>query len=162
MAHNLFIVRHAQTHSGQHYNSDKERELIPEGITQATQLGKYLNALNYNVDLIISSDAVRAKTTALLIAAEIKYPAHQIQFDEKIYAGSLHEVLDLIQQTPESIEHILMIGHYPTIVEVNNYLSNTQKTIMETCELTLLNFDTQWSALLEGMGELKLNYHPPY
>jgi phosphohistidine phosphatase len=156
------MIRHAQTHSSQYYNSDKERELKPEGIMQAAQVGKHLCSLNYAFDLIISSDAARAKTTALLVASEVNYPAHKILINEKIYSGTMRDVLELIQEIPDSVEHLLLIGHYPTIVELNNYLSDSQKPGMHTCELTVLTFNTRWSELAEGTGVLKLNYHPSY
>ncbi len=162
MTHHLYIIRHAQTHSSQYYNSDKERELKPEGMVEATQLGKFLKANNYNADLIISSHAERAKATAQRVAAEINYPVTQIHFEEKIYSGAMNDLLTLIQQTPDSIQRLLLIGHYPTIVELNNYLSDSQKMSMETCELTLLNFNAGWSEIFEGSGELILNYHPSY
>lgn len=162
MTHHLFLLRHAQTHSSQHYNTDKERELKPEGFMQATQVGKYLNTHDYNVDLIITSDATRSKTTARLVAAEIQYPTDQIQFDEKIYSGSLRDLLSLIQKTPDSMKHILMVGHCPTIIELNNYLSNSQKTNIETCELTLFNMEGGWSELVAGAGKIKSNYRPSF
>lgn len=162
MPNNLFILRHAQTHSGQHYNSDKERELKQEGIAQATQVGKYLKEQQYQVDLIIASDATRAKSTALLVAAQINYPPHHIQFAEKIYSGLMNDMLMLIQQAPDSIKHILMVGHCPTIIEFHNYLSEAHKTSMETCELTLFNIEGRWSEIVAGAGEIKLNYHPSY
>lgn len=160
MPHNLFLLRHAQTHSSQHYNSDKERGLKPEGSKQASEVGKFLNASHFNIDLIISSDATRAKVTALLVAAEIKYPEHKIQLTEKIYSGSTKEILELLVSTPDYITNVLLVGHYPTIVELNNYLSESRKSGMETAELTLLNFETGWAELFEGAGNTKLNYHP--
>lgn len=162
MPNHLFILRHAQTHSSQHYNSDKERELKPEGIMQAKQVGKYLNASDYHVDLIIASDAARAKATAMLVAAEINYPAHHIQFAEKIYSGTMHDLLDVILKTSNSVQQILLVGHCPTIIELNNYLSNSQKTSMETCELTMFNMDVDWSELVAGAGDIKLNYRPSF
>lgn len=162
MPNKLFILRHAQTHSGQHYNTDKDRELKPEGIDQATLLGKFLNSSNYQIDLIIASDAVRAKSTAMLVAAEINYPIHQIQFAEKIYSGAMDDLLAVIQKTPDSVKQVLMVGHCPTIVELNNYLSNSQKNNMETCELTLFNIEGGWSELVSGAGEVMLNYRPSH
>jgi len=162
MNHHLFIIRHAQTHSSQYYNSDKERELKPEGLLEATLLGKFLNSNNFDADLIISSDAERAKATAQQVASEINYPAQRIHFAEKIYSGAMNDLLALIQQTPDSIERMLLIGHYPTLVELNNYLSDSQKMSMETCELTLLSFNASWSEIYEGSGVHILNYHPSY
>lgn len=160
MTHQLFIVRHAQTRSSQYYKSDKERELKPQGIDEAIVLGKYLSANNYNINLIISSYAERARATAHLIASEINYPIHQIQYSEKIYSGTMNDLLTLIQQTSDAVENLLLVGHYPAIVDLNNYLSDSNKTSMETCELICLNFDSSWSALGEASCILKMNYHP--
>jgi len=160
MPHHLFILRHAQTHDSQYYNSDKERELKPAGIKEATMLGKYLNESNHTVDLIISSDATRAHSTATLLASEIKYPIHQIQYSEKIYSGSLSDLLIMIGQTSDSMKTILLVGHYPTIVELNNYLADTQKTSMQPCELTVLAFTSGWSELSMRCGICMLTYLP--
>ena len=95
----------------------------------------------------------------MLVAAEINY-VHQIQFAEKIYSGSMDDLLALIQKTSDSVKHILIVGHCPTIIELNNYLSDSQKASMETCELTLFSIDVRWSELFAGAGEVKLNYIP--
>ncbi len=162
MNRNLFIVRHAQPHHSQPYNSDKERELKPEGIIQATQLGKYLNDSNYNVDLMIASDAVRAKTTATLIANTIKYPTHQIKWDEKIYSGGLRELLAILKEIPDDTQHLLLVGHNPTISELAIYLSGAQVLSMSTCELNLIQINTVWAELVEGCGQQVLRYQPNY
>lgn len=160
MNRNLFIVRHAQTHHSQQYNSDKERELKPEGIIQATQLGKYLYSTNYNINLIMASDAERAKTTALLIANSINYPADQIKFEEKIYSGVMIDLLSVIKKIPESIQNVLFIGHNPTLAELNNYITLDQHPDWSTCELNLINITTNWTALDMGCGKSVLSYTP--
>jgi len=161
MPHNLFLIRHAQAHDSQVYNADKERELKPAGIIEATELGKYLKASCYHADLIISSDASRAKATARLIASEIHYPSHQIHHVEKIYSGDIRNLLTLIGQTSDSVEQLFMVGHNPTILELINYLSDTQKNSMQPCELSVLTFNERWSQLSAGCGICTLNY-PPY
>ena len=101
--YNLFIIRHAQTLGGQYYNSDKERALKPAGIAEAIQLDKYLSNSDYAIDLIISVDAECAWATALLLANEINYPIHKIQFVEKTYSGALPDLLKVIHETPDSV-----------------------------------------------------------
>jgi phosphohistidine phosphatase len=162
MNRNLFLVRHAQPHHSQSYNSDKERELKPEGIIQATQLGKYLNESNYNIDLMIASDAVRAKATATLIADTIGYAAHQIKWVEKIYSGGLNELLTILKEIPDATQHILLVGHNPTISELAIYLSGAQGLSMSTCELNLIQMNTIWRYLTEGCGRHVLSYQPSY
>jgi phosphohistidine phosphatase len=162
MNRNLFLVRHAQPHHSQSYNSDKERELKPEGILQANQLGKYLNESNYNINLIMTSDAVRAKTTATLIANTINYPTHQIKWAEKIYSGGLNELLAILKETPDDTQHLLLVGHNPTISELAIYLSGAPMLSMSTCELNLIQINTMWTELGDGCGKHVLSYQPAY
>ncbi len=129
---------------------------------QAMDVGKYLKDYPHPIDLIISSDAVRAKSTAMLVAHEIDYPADRIQFEEKIYSGTVRELIRLIEATPHSFKHILMIGHFPTIVELNNYLSGSIKESMETCELEVFLIEQDWALVMEGSGTCVLNYHPSH
>lgn len=160
MTRNLFLVRHAQPHHDQLYKSDKERELKPEGILEASQLGKYLLESNYNIDLIIASDSVRTTATASLIARTINYPVDQIMWSEKIYSGSLGDLLEVINRIPDGVQHLLLVGHNPTISELNSYLTGLQHANMSTCELNLIRTVKPWRELAESCGQGVLNYQP--
>ena len=162
MTRNLFLVRHAQPHHQQHYNTDKERELKPEGIFQATQLGKFLNDSNYHIDLIIASDSVRTTSTATLIANTINYPLHQIKWMEKIYHGGLNDLLAIINEISDDVHHLLLVGHNPTISELNNCLTGNQKSSMSTCELNLISIASRWDEIKVGCGHPVLNFQPSY
>ncbi len=160
MTRKLFLVRHAQPHHDQHYNSDKARELKPEGFLQAAALGKYLNESNYSIDLMIASNSVRTTTTATLIAHTINYPLHQIKLMEKIYTGGLPDLLAIINEIPDAVQHLLLVGHNPTISELNNYLRGSQNLTMSTCELNLISTNNQWNELTGGCGQGVLNFQP--
>ncbi len=162
MTRKLFLVRHAQPHNDQQYKSDKERELKPEGFLQAAALGKYLNQSNYAIDLIVASDSVRTTTTATLIASTINYPTHQIILTERIYTGGLPDLLAIINEIPDSVQHLLFVGHNPTISELNNYLIGSQTSNMATCELNLININNGWNELTEGCGHVIVNFQPSY
>ena len=160
MTRHLFILRHAQTHGSQHYNSDKERELNQEGILETAQTGKFLKASHYNINLIMASDAERATATAHLIASEISYPINNIKLNEKIYSDNFQELIKLLHGIPDSASQVLLVGHYPAIVDLTNYLSHSQKTNMKTCELNILTFHQSWAELNAGCAEYSFNYHP--
>jgi phosphohistidine phosphatase len=160
MTRNLFLVRHAQPHHDQLYNSDKERELKPEGILEASQLGKYLLESKYNIDLIIASDSVRTTATATLIARTINYPSDQIMWSEKIYSGSLNDLLEVINRIPDTVQHLLLVGHNPTISELHNYLTGLEHANMSTCELNLIGIEIPWQELTGNCGQRIINYQP--
>jgi len=156
----LYLVRHAQTHIGQHNISDKVRELTQEGVVQAQSLGKCLAEANHQMDVIISSNAERAKSTALLIASSINYPIDQIKFVEKIYSGVLDDHRNLIRNIPDTMYKVMMVGHYPTILELHNYLTHSNKPGLSTCELNVLEIKDRWQELTEGGAKCMGNYIP--
>ena len=160
MIRNLFLVRHAQPHHDQPYNSDKARELKPEGVLQAEGLGKFLNESNYSIDLIIASDSVRTITTATLIAQTINYPSNQIKLVEKIYSGGLQDLLTILNEIPDAVQHLLLVGHNPTISELNNYLTGLSTSSMSTCEMNLIRMNNRWDELIKGCGEIVVNFQP--
>jgi phosphohistidine phosphatase len=162
MTRNLFLVRHAQPHQDQLYSSDKVRELKPEGFLQAAAVGKYLNESNHSIDLIIASDSVRTNTTASLIAHIINYPPHQIKLMEKIYSGRFPDLLAIIQEIPDAVQHLLLVGHNPAISELNNYITGSLKPTMSTGELNLISMNNRWDELTEGCGQVVSNFQPSY
>ena len=65
----IYFIRHAEAQSGG--RSDFERELSPKGKRDAMRLGELLRSENMLPRLIIASSAVRALTTARIIAATL-------------------------------------------------------------------------------------------
>ena len=162
MKRQLFIVRHALTHSGHHYITDKERELKHEGVAQATALGTHLAASDYKIDLIISSDAERAKSTAELIASTTHYPSDRILYKQKLYSGTLTDLIHVVREIPNTAQQVLMVGHYPTILELHNHLMNEEKPGMATCELSLAEIEVEWANIQLGSGTSILNFQSTF
>lgn len=65
----IYFIRHAEAQSGG--RSDFERELSPKGEKDAMRLGALLRSENLLPRLIVASSAVRALTTARIIAAAL-------------------------------------------------------------------------------------------
>jgi phosphohistidine phosphatase len=112
------------------------------------------------MDLIMSSDAERAKSTTVLISNALQYPLHQILFTEKIYSGTLNDLLAILKDIPDTIHHVMMVGHFPAILELNNLLSDSVKAGLSTCELIVLEFTEPWTDITSGSGKRILNYYP--
>ncbi len=93
---------------------DMERPLNPRGKKAAPQIGKYLHVIGHEVDLIISSPAKRAYTTAKLMAREIGYEKKAIRIDERLYFQGVEGVFDVIKEVDDSVEKLFLFGHEPT------------------------------------------------
>lgn len=161
MSRILYLVRHAQAESDQSRRSDRERALTYKGHQDAIQLGEYLTKVNSNINLIISSPAIRALSTAYLIAERINFDLKHIQTEESIYSRNHLEIIKVLNKFPESTNEVLLVGHYPTIVELYNYLSTHEtRTTMNTAELCSLNFDVPWLEVTSGSGYRGSIFYP--
>ena len=67
----LYLVRHAKSSWKDASLSDKERPLNGRGRKSAPKMGKRMREQGHRPDLIISSPANRAYSTACLIAKEL-------------------------------------------------------------------------------------------
>ncbi len=161
MSRILYIVRHAIAEARQPHQSDKERELTWQGKENAIQLGNYLKSVHSNIQMILSSPANRAVSTAYLVANQISVETNHIIKDERIYSGSSLEIIKLLNTLAESVTEILLVGHYPTIVELYNDLTiNESKSTMSTAEMCSLKFDTPWLEITGGTGSRGLAFSP--
>ncbi|MCK5293309.1 MAG: histidine phosphatase family protein, partial [Arcobacteraceae bacterium] len=81
MSKKLYIIRHAKSSWKDFTLDDFDRPLNKRGRLNAPFMGKILKGKNIIPDIILSSPALRAKTTAKIIANEIGF-SKSIIYDE--------------------------------------------------------------------------------
>ena len=89
-------------------------------------------AIKKYLDLIISSAAVRAKTTANLFATAFKYK-DEIVLERSVYRAGLIDILNLLSKCSDKYNNILLVGHNPTIEGVTEMLTASPGISMATC-----------------------------
>lgn len=160
MQRKIYLVRHAQAEPGTPKISDEFRALTPDGEMVGTQIGKFINLKNSNLNLIISSHSRRAHHTALHISKELNRQT-EICIEKKLYSENLPDILQLLNSIPDVYTEVMLVGHYPTIVALQNYLaSNHQLASMNTGELVVLSFEDRWANLAGGTALYEYSYHP--
>ncbi|MDF1815326.1 MAG: histidine phosphatase family protein [Verrucomicrobiales bacterium] len=117
----LTIVRHAKSSWDFAELSDRERPLNKRGLRDAPAMGKRLLEAGIVPDKIVSSDAVRAWSTAEIIAAELDYPSAEIVAEPRLYHALVEELLDVIPGLGEGCEHLMIFGHNPGFTELVNH-----------------------------------------
>jgi phosphohistidine phosphatase len=148
----LYIIRHAQAVNGLH-QSDAERTLTPVGVQQANNLGKLLRSKDISPDVILSSQAMRAHKTASIIATQLDIDPTKVKINKTIYSGSVIEILKLINGLDSEVSKAMIVGHFPTIVELYSYLTNAEPILaMNTGELRSLVFEIPWAEFNEDSG----------
>jgi len=118
----LTLVRHAKSDWKDTSLSDRQRPLNRRGERDAPEMGRRIAKHDIRPSLIIASPAVRAWTTAKIIAREISYPAEFLQREESLYLASLNELLDAVVAQDDGFKSLMVVGHNPGLTEFANFL----------------------------------------
>jgi phosphohistidine phosphatase len=141
----LFLVRHAKSSRGDPTLPDRERPLDDRGRLDAPGMGRRLAKRDVKPDLILSSPALRALTTAQLFADEIGYERERIVIDDRLYARTAADLFDVIRTLDRKLDCVMMFGHNPEFTDLAHHLSS-EITDMPTCSVVEFRFDTKaWS-----------------
>jgi len=118
----LYIIRHAKSSWEDPDLDDFDRPLNDRGEKDAPRMGKRLHKMNVQTNLICSSPANRALTTAKYIAEAIHYPDHAIVENPRLYHAGDDRILDIIRTFDPGIETAMIVGHNPGLTDFVNAL----------------------------------------
>ena len=113
----LLILRHAKSSWKDETLPDFDRPLNKRGQEDAPRMGKLLHNEGLVPDLIISSDAQRARTTAELVAEESHYEG-EIVFLRDLYAAEPEAYLDALARLGGETACVMIVGHNPGLEEL--------------------------------------------
>ncbi|MDA0194163.1 MAG: histidine phosphatase family protein [Bacteroidetes bacterium] len=148
----LFLVRHAKSSWDNMGLSDFDRPLNDRGFADAPSMGNFLKGLAVRPDLILSSPAKRAFSTANLIAKEIGYN-NTIQTDQGIYHANTRELMLILTVQDNNHNSIMMVGHNPGFTDFCNKLTGDFIDNMPTCSICRIDFDVDsWTEISFGTG----------
>ena len=98
----LYLLRHAKSSWSFDELSDQERPLNDRGRDDAALMGQALAKRRICPDMVVSSPAVRAMSTAVLVAHEMQYPHDKIAVEPGIYGADVDDLLAIIRALPDS------------------------------------------------------------
>lgn len=149
-------MRHAKSDWSDSSLSDFDRPLNKRGKKTAPFMGQVISERNKTPDLIISSPANRAKTTAKTVAENCDYKG-EIQFERDFYFGYVDEIIEIVKKADQKHDVIMVVGHNPTLESLVSVLTddNTYES-MPTAALASINFNIDdWSKLRKDSGKLE-------
>lgn len=117
----LYLLRHGKSDWESDFDSDHERGLAKRGIESTHRMGQYLIDYGFNVDLCLCSDAIRCKRTWELLS-EMDSFASKVEFSNNVYEANSDKLFELIKETADGKESLLLIGHNPGLEELAEYL----------------------------------------
>jgi len=157
----LTLVRHAKSSWKDTSLADRDRPLNKRGKRDAPEMGRRIAAAGIRPSLIVSSPAVRAWTTAKVIANEIGYPREFLQRDNALYLASVNGILDVIVSQDGGFNNLMLVGHNPGFTDFANYLVPGVTNNMPTAGVVSVKLDTDDWSLYERPGAKLLLYDFP-
>jgi len=143
----LFLVRHAKSSRVDPGLADRNRPLNQRGEADAPMMGRRLAARGVKADLLMSSPALRALTTAQSFADELGVDHKDIAVEERLYASSVDTLLEIIRGLDGRLDRVMLVGHNPEFGDLASQLSGGSIE-MPTCAIAEFSFDTAaWSAI---------------
>ncbi|RZU63922.1 phosphohistidine phosphatase [Microterricola gilva] len=145
----LLLIRHAKSSWDIPSLVDEARPLNERGKRDAPEMGRRLARRGIEPDAILSSPAVRARTTAELIARELDAD-ETLVVDHRLYATSADGLLEVIRAQDDSVGCLLVVGHNPEMDTLARRFSPLTPP-MSTCAVLELHFDVNsWPAIRAG------------
>ena len=143
----LFLVRHAKS-SWKHADelSDVERPLNKRGERDAPFMGELLLRKGILPDMLVSSPALRALSTAKEFANTFEYLESKIEVEDRLYLASAGALLGVIQNFDNDFDSIMVFGHNPGLTEFINLFENVFIDNLPTCGVVCIAFSANnWS-----------------
>ena len=156
----LLIMRHAKSSWSNVHLSDHQRPLNKRGKNDAPRMGKLLKRMELTPDLIISSTAERAMTTAELAALSSDYE-QEIELTSDFYHAEPEAYLEVLRDVDDKYGRVMVVGHNPGMEDLVELLSG-HATRFTTANIAHIRLPIDnWSALTEETQGTLLNLWRP-
>lgn len=157
----VYLIRHAKSSWSDSSLRDIDRPLNKRGYRDAPFMAKLLRGHGVEPDLIISSPANRARTTAGYFAEELGIDKKAIDLRQEIYEAYARDIIEMIQSLPDTANTVLIFGHNPCFTSVANTFSKEYIPNIPTCGITKIEADVaSWSEFDERRAKLTDFYYP--
>lgn len=151
-------MRHAKSDWSADYGRDHERPLNERGVRSARLMGRLLAAEGQVPQLIVTSTAVRARSTASLANEAGEWGAEVI-VEPGLYGSGPDAAVQVAASAPD-IDRLMLVGHQPTWSILVSILTGSSVD-MRTATTAVIEFDIpEWSEVVATRGELVAEYQP--
>jgi phosphohistidine phosphatase len=124
-------------------------------------MGSYLAEQDIHADLMVSSPANRAITTARFLQENQNSPKPVIVEERSLYHASASAILRVVQEQSNSVDHLMIFGHNPGFTDCANQLTDAYIENIPTCGAVGIRFDVdRWGEVDYGTGVYSFLYFP--
>lgn len=146
----LYITRHAKS-SWKEDVQDHKRPLNSKGKLDVVLVSNYVSSNFKTPDLIKTSDANRALTTAKQFKSSFQLPDNKFILLNEMYDFSGERVMRAIENTSGDVNILMVFGHNYGLTHLVNKLGDKYIDNLPTCGFVQIDFETDdWSNLSKG------------
>jgi len=150
----LTLLRHAKSSWDDPALADRERPLAPRGERDLAIVAEVIAGEEFAFDRCLSSDAVRARSTAAAVAAACGF---EVTRCGDCYTFDDEELLDAIATHAEDAADLLVVGHNPAMHAGAEYLTGRALRKFPTAAFARLRCPIDyWRELPLAAGECEL------
>jgi phosphohistidine phosphatase len=149
----LLLLRHAKSSWKDETLPDHDRPLNQRGKRDAPRMGMLLREEGLVPDLILTSSAKRAVSTAKFVAEASGFDG-EMQVSRDLYASGPDAYIEQLETLPDIYYTVLVIGHNPGMEELLEALTGEIQSL-PTAALAHIELDLdRWDDLAEETGKL--------
>ena len=157
----LILIRHAKSDWSIPGIKDIDRPLNERGYSDAHKIGAQLRDKVPGKKLFISSPAIRAMSTALIIARQINYLQENILINSDLYEAEENIYEEIILSLDNSIDIVFIFGHNPTISRVISQYGSVPYVEAPTCSVSVLKSEKgDWKESFNAKFSLSMQLFP--
>lgn len=152
----VYLFRHGDSEDNG-TEEDYSRKLTSDGISQTKMMADYLHNNGVRPDRIISSGALRAVSTAGIIAGSCGYSPSDIAVDDILYSSKTpDDLFPVIRNNSSSVSSIMIVGHNPLLSDFVLLITVSPLDInMKKSSVVRLDFNTSdWKSVSAGTGKI--------
>jgi phosphohistidine phosphatase len=143
----LLVLRHAKSSWADSSLDDWQRPLNDRGRRDAPRVGAWLQKRSLVPDLIVTSDAVRARETAAAVATTAGY-TREIVVDPTLYHANPADAIAVLTSIGnQAARTVLVVGHNPGLSDLVNRLSGEHYDLVTAALVELAVPIDRWSEL---------------
>jgi len=117
-------------------------------------MGNILKEKEIMPDLIISSPAVRAFSTAKFYAKALGYLLDNILIENSVYEGGAKGIIELLEKIDENSNTVLVFGHNPDMTHLAALFSGIRIDNIPTSGIVCIDFDCKnWAKITNKKGK---------
>jgi phosphohistidine phosphatase len=157
----VYLCRHAKSSWGDAQLSDHDRPLNERGQRNAPFMAHLFAKRGEPVDLLISSTALRARTTAFHFAKALGREEADVQLVPELFHPSVQTIQQVISGLPNTVSRVMLFGHNPGFSLAVAHLSDTDVGVLPTCGIVRIDLPIDdWAIISKGLGTLVWQDHP--